>query len=104
VKYILDDLHRLVLLKNVVFWKLHLLRSLGIKVKLILFGILDEVSLLIRHYLQHVCINACYFIIVSHIFITHFYVLRAVSSLKTKIPSKNVREMPTNTPITHSVY
>jgi hypothetical protein len=29
---------------------------------------------------------------------------RAVSSLKIKIPSKNMREKPTNTPIIHSVY
>jgi hypothetical protein len=29
---------------------------------------------------------------------------RAVSPLKIKIPSKNVREKPTNTPIIHSVY
>jgi hypothetical protein len=29
---------------------------------------------------------------------------RAVSLLKIKIPSKNIREKPTNTPIIHSVY
>jgi hypothetical protein len=29
---------------------------------------------------------------------------RAVSPLKIKIPSKNMREKPTNTPIIHSVY
>jgi hypothetical protein len=29
---------------------------------------------------------------------------RAVSPLKIKIPSKNIREKPTNTPIIHSVY
>jgi hypothetical protein len=29
---------------------------------------------------------------------------RAVSPLKSKIPSKNMREKPTNTPIIHSVY
>jgi hypothetical protein len=29
---------------------------------------------------------------------------RAVIPLKTKIPSKNMREKPTNTPIIHSVY
>jgi hypothetical protein len=29
---------------------------------------------------------------------------RAVNSLKIKIPSKNMREKPTNTPIIHSVY
>jgi hypothetical protein len=28
----------------------------------------------------------------------------AVSPLKIKIPSKNMREKPTNTPIIHSVY
>jgi hypothetical protein len=30
--------------------------------------------------------------------------LRAVSTLKIKIPNKNMREKPTNTPIIHSVY
>jgi hypothetical protein len=29
---------------------------------------------------------------------------RAVNLLKIKIPSKNMREKPTNTPIIHSVY
>jgi hypothetical protein len=29
---------------------------------------------------------------------------RAVNPLKIKIPSKNMREKPTNTPIIHSVY
>jgi hypothetical protein len=29
---------------------------------------------------------------------------RAVGTLKIKIPSKNMREKPTNTPINHSVY
>jgi hypothetical protein len=29
---------------------------------------------------------------------------RAMSPLKIKIPSKNMREKPTNTPIIHSVY
>jgi hypothetical protein len=29
---------------------------------------------------------------------------RALSPLKVKIPSKNMREKPTNTPIIHSVY
>jgi hypothetical protein len=29
---------------------------------------------------------------------------RTVSYLKIKIPSKNMREKPTNTPIIHSVY
>jgi hypothetical protein len=29
---------------------------------------------------------------------------RAVSPLKTKIPSKNMREKPTSTPIIHSFY
>jgi hypothetical protein len=29
---------------------------------------------------------------------------RAVSPLKIKIPSKNMREKPTQTPIIHSVY
>jgi hypothetical protein len=29
---------------------------------------------------------------------------RAVSPLKIKIPSKNICEKPTNTPIIHSVY
>jgi hypothetical protein len=29
---------------------------------------------------------------------------RAVSPLKIEIPSKNMREKPTNTPIIHSVY
>jgi hypothetical protein len=29
---------------------------------------------------------------------------RAVSPLKIKIPSKNMLEKPTNTPIIHSVY
>jgi hypothetical protein len=29
---------------------------------------------------------------------------RAVRPLKIKIPSKNMREKPTNTPIIHSVY
>jgi hypothetical protein len=29
---------------------------------------------------------------------------RAVSPLKIKIPSTNMREKPTNTPIIHSVY
>jgi hypothetical protein len=29
---------------------------------------------------------------------------RAVSPLEIKIPSKNMHEMPTNTPIIHSVY
>jgi hypothetical protein len=29
---------------------------------------------------------------------------RAVSPLKIKIPSKNMRDKPTYTPITHSVY
>jgi hypothetical protein len=29
---------------------------------------------------------------------------RAVSPLKIKIPSKNMREKPTNTPIIYSVY
>jgi hypothetical protein len=29
---------------------------------------------------------------------------RAVSLLKIKIPSKNMREKPANTPIIHSVY
>jgi hypothetical protein len=29
---------------------------------------------------------------------------RTVSPLKIKIPSKNMREKPTNTPIIHSVY
>jgi hypothetical protein len=29
---------------------------------------------------------------------------RVVSPLKIKIPSKNMREKPTNTPIIHSVY
>jgi hypothetical protein len=29
---------------------------------------------------------------------------RAVNPLKIKVPSKNVREEPTNTPIIHSVY
>jgi hypothetical protein len=29
---------------------------------------------------------------------------RRVSPLKIKIPSKNMREKPTNTPIIHSVY
>jgi hypothetical protein len=29
---------------------------------------------------------------------------RAVSPLKIKIPSKNMRENPTNAPIIHSVY
>jgi hypothetical protein len=29
---------------------------------------------------------------------------RAVSPLKIKIPSKNMREKPTNTPIIHSFY
>jgi hypothetical protein len=29
---------------------------------------------------------------------------RAVSPLKIKIPSKNMRKKPTNTPIIHSVY
>jgi hypothetical protein len=32
------------------------------------------------------------------------YRRRAVSPLKIKIPSKNMREKPTNTPIIHSVY
>ena len=32
------------------------------------------------------------------------YRRRAVSHLKIKIPSKNMREKPTNTPIIHSVY
>jgi hypothetical protein len=29
---------------------------------------------------------------------------RAMSPLKIKIPTKNMREKPTNTPIIHSVY
>jgi hypothetical protein len=29
---------------------------------------------------------------------------RAVNRLKIKIPRKNVREVPTNTPIIHSLY
>jgi hypothetical protein len=29
---------------------------------------------------------------------------RAVSPLKIKIPSKNMREKPTNRPVIHSVY
>jgi hypothetical protein len=29
---------------------------------------------------------------------------RAVNPLKIKIPSKNMRETPTNTPVIHSVY
>jgi hypothetical protein len=29
---------------------------------------------------------------------------RAVSPLKIKIPGKNMREKPTNTPVIHSVY
>jgi hypothetical protein len=34
----------------------------------------------------------------------NLYRCRAVSPLKIKIPSKNMREKPTNTPIIHSVY
>jgi hypothetical protein len=34
----------------------------------------------------------------------HLQIRRAVGPLKIKIPSKSMREKPTNTPIIHSVY
>ena len=35
---------------------------------------------------------------------TYIYIRHAVNPLKIKIPSKNMRENPTNTPIINSVY
>jgi hypothetical protein len=53
---------------------------------------------------MHHSVGKIYKVNINHLTPNDLQRRRAVSPLKIKIPSKNIRENPTNTPIIHSPY
>jgi hypothetical protein len=62
------------------------------------------IDCLVRKFLLHCCGTEVWLEGINPLTPNDLYRRHAVSPLKIKIPSKSMREKPTNTPIIHSVY